>query len=55
MTRRRIWLVAAGATAFLVVAGAVIQNQVKVYRARQARAAEERQRITVVPSLTWSD
>ena len=47
MTRRRIWLVAAGATAFLVVAGAVIQNQVKVYRARQARAAEERQRIAV--------
>lgn len=49
MTRRRLWLVAAGVTMIVAILGAVIRNQVKVYRGRQARAALMRQRHPVVP------
>jgi Methyltransferase FkbM domain len=37
--RRRLWLLATAATLFVAILGAVIRNQVKVYRGRQARAA----------------
>ncbi|MGH9371864.1 MAG: hypothetical protein ACRD15_10075 [Vicinamibacterales bacterium] len=46
MTRRRIWLIAAVVIAAIL--GAVVRNQVKVYRGRQARAALTRQRHPVV-------
>lgn len=42
--RRRFWLVA-GATLIAVILGAVVRNQVKVYRGRQARTAQERQQL----------
>ncbi|MQA30954.1 MAG: hypothetical protein GEU82_14165 [Luteitalea sp.] len=47
MIRRRFALVAAG-TVILVILGAVAQNQVRVYRGRQARAAAMRQRQAAV-------
>jgi hypothetical protein len=42
VTRRRLWLIAAGVTVIAVILGAVVRNQVRVYRARQARAAQHR-------------
>jgi hypothetical protein len=48
VTRRRIWLIAAGATVTVAILGAVALNQVKVYRGRQARAAVRLQRHPVV-------
>ena len=48
MTRRRFWLVAAGVTVIVAILGAVVRNQVKVYRGRQARAALMQQRHPVV-------
>ena len=52
MTRRQHWLVAAGVIAIVAILGAVIRNQVKVYRDRQARAAllEQRQEQTGSPT-----
>jgi hypothetical protein len=41
--RRRVWLIAA-LTLMTVVLGLVVRNQVKVYRGRQARSVDERQR-----------
>ena len=38
MTSRQLWLVAAGVIAIVVMLGAVIRNQVRVLRDRQARA-----------------
>jgi hypothetical protein len=49
MTRRRFWLVAAGVTVIVAILAAVVRNQVKVYRGRQARAALMQQRHPVVP------
>lgn len=51
MTRARIWLVVAGGTVIVVVVAAVIRNQVKVYRGRQARAAVLQQRRTLFEAL----
>jgi len=48
VTRRRFW-VAAGVTATVLLVGAVVRNQVKVYRGRQARLALLQQRHPVVP------
>ena len=48
MTRRRFWLVAAGVTVIVAILAAVVRNQVKVYRGRQARAALMQQRHPVV-------
>ena len=48
VTRRRLWLVAAGVTVTVAILGAVVRNQVKVYRGRQARAALMQQRHPVV-------
>jgi hypothetical protein len=48
MTTRRFWLVAAGVTVIVAILAAVIRNQVKVYRGRQARAALMQQRHPVV-------
>jgi hypothetical protein len=39
VTRRRIWLVVAGAGVIVAVFAAVVRNQVKVYRGRRARGA----------------
>ena len=39
MIRRR-WWIAAGVAVLVVIVGAVVRNQVRVYRSRQARAAE---------------
>jgi hypothetical protein len=39
VTQRRLWLIAAGVTVIAVILGAVVRNQVKVYKRRQARAA----------------
>ena len=44
MTRRRYWLVAVGVTVIVGILAAVVRNQVKVYRGRQARAALMQQR-----------
>ena len=44
MTRRRLWLIAAGASVTVAILGAVARNQIKVYRARQASAAVTRPR-----------
>ncbi len=44
MTRRRFWLIAAGAAVAVAILGAVARNQIKVYRGRQARAAAALQR-----------
>ncbi len=49
MTGRRFWLVIAAMTVIVIVLGAVVRNQVKVYRGRQARAALMQQRHPVVP------
>ncbi len=43
MTRRRFWFITAAVTV-IVVLGAVVRNQVKVHRGREARAALQRQR-----------
>jgi hypothetical protein len=51
MTRARFWLVAVGGTAIVVVVAAVIRNQVKVYRGRQARAAVVQQRRALFEAL----
>ena len=51
MTRARIWLVVAGGTVIVVVVAAVIRNQVKVYRGRQARAAVVQQRRVLFEAL----
>jgi hypothetical protein len=48
MARRRFWLVTAGVLV-IVVLGAVVRNQVKVYRGREARAAQKQQQHPVVP------
>jgi hypothetical protein len=48
VTRRRFWLVAAGVTVIVAILAAVVRNQVKVYRGRQARAALIQQRHPVV-------
>ena len=48
MTRRRYWLVAVGVAVIVAILGAVVRNQVKVYRGRQARAALIQQRHPVV-------
>jgi hypothetical protein len=42
--RRRLWLIA-GFTLIAVILGLVVRNQVKVYRNRQARVNEDRQRL----------
>jgi hypothetical protein len=49
VTRRRFWLVAAVVTVMVAILAAVVRNQVKVYRGRQARAALMQQRHPVVP------
>jgi hypothetical protein len=49
VTRRRLWLVAAGVTVIVAILGLVVRNQVKVYRGRQARAALRQLRHPVVP------
>jgi Methyltransferase FkbM domain len=51
VTRRRFWVVAAVATVTVAILGAVVRNQVKMYRGRQARAAlsQERHRKVSVP------
>jgi hypothetical protein len=49
VTRRRFWLVVAGVSAIVLLVGAIVRNQVKVYRGRQARAALRLQRHPVVP------
>ncbi len=49
MTRRRRWFVAAAVIVTVVIVGAVIRNQVKVHRNRQARAALMQQRHPPVP------
>ena len=48
MTRRRLW-VAAGVTVALVLVGAVIRNQVKVQRNREARRALLLKRHPIIP------
>ena len=42
--RRRFWLIA-GALLVAVILGAVVRNQVKVYRGRQARSVQERREL----------
>ncbi len=49
MSKHRLWLVAAGVAVIIAILGAVVLNQVKVYRGRQARAALRQQRHPVVP------
>jgi hypothetical protein len=44
MTRRRRWAVATATAVIVLILAAVVRNQVKVYRGRQARAAEAQQR-----------
>ena len=44
MTRRRFWLITAGVTVTVAILGAVLRNQIKVHRGRQARAALAQQR-----------
>jgi Methyltransferase FkbM domain len=44
VTRRRFWLVIAAVAVTLAILGAVLNNQVQVYRGRQATAATSRQR-----------
>ena len=39
MTRRRFWVVATGTTVIVLILAAVIRNQVRVYRGRQASVA----------------
>ncbi len=48
MTRRRFWAVTAGVTVTVAILGAVVRNQMKVHRGRQARAALLQQRHPVV-------
>lgn len=48
VTRRRFWLVTTGLTVTVAILGAIVRNQVKVYRGRQARAALMLQRHPVV-------
>jgi hypothetical protein len=49
VTRRRFWIVAAFATVTVVILGAVVRNQLKVYRGREARTALSQQRHRKVP------
>ena len=49
VTRLRLLFVAAGVRVTITILGAVVMNQVKVYRGRQARAALLQQRHPAVP------
>jgi len=44
VSRRRFWLVIAAATVAIAILGAVLNNQVRVYRGRRATAATRQQR-----------
>ena len=48
VTRRRLWLVAAGVSLLVAILAMVVRNQVKVSRGRQARASLMQQRHPVV-------